>query len=139
MKRGLKLVILLMIIINSSITNETIDGQNVIQDHPKGGLIKGSVISVDETEVVIRGNTEGRVIVTKVLNQRRTDGSRGPDINVSNFTSNLKPNDEIIVSYGYAIEGEFFYIKAIQYASGESGAFMRTPNIISGWTIILQL
>ncbi len=135
MNKKLFLFLLSVIILHSGNANKFVYGNNFIQDHPKGGIIKGSVISADETEVVIRGDIEGRVIVTKVLNRRRPDGTRGPEIHVSKFTSNLKPNDKIIVNYGYAIEGEFFYIKAIQFTSGESGAFMRTPNLISGWVI----
>lgn len=95
----------------------------------------GTVISADATEVVVRSTEDGRVIVVRVRNSRRADGTVGPDEDVSAYTATLKVNDEINVNYGYAIEGEFYFIISIQKASGESGAFMRDRNIVVGWVL----
>ncbi len=97
----------------------------------EGGSIKGTVVSGDEKEVIVRGDKEGRVIVVKVRNRRRSDGTNGPDEKISTFISALKTGDKVEVDYGYAIEGEFYFIKTITKNYGKSGAFMRETNVMT--------
>lgn len=104
----------------------------------EAGSIKGTVISGDDKEVIIRGDKEGRVIVVKVRNRRRADGTVGPIEEISEFISALKTGDKVEVDYGYAIEGEFYYIKTITQNSGKTGVFMRETNVMAAWVTELD-
>ncbi len=44
-----------------------LSGTNAKDIQHEGGHLKGSIISGDEKQIVIRGDKEGRVIVVKVL------------------------------------------------------------------------
>lgn len=101
----------------------------------KAGDIRGIVISNDDKEVVIRSIKDGRVMVIQVRKRRLNDGTIGPIRDISQFTSELKKNDIVDVKYGYAIEGEFYFIRSIENEAGDKGAFLRDNSLLTGWMV----
>ncbi len=104
------------------------------QEMPQQNMTRGKVVSADASEVVVESDADGKVFVFRVLNRWHADGTRGPDEDVSAFTAALKKDDFVVVTWGYAQEGEFHFIRTI--ATGEATfAFTHDRNVITGWVI----